>query len=159
MGSFHNDYNGDVNIGKFTSIANGVTFLGHCEHPPKENKEVVSTFNFLERWNIETYPKCSGKPITIGSDVWIGENVLILDGVSIGNGAIIGAGSVVTKDVLDYEVVGGSPARRIKLRFEIKIVLQLLQIKWWDWSDSLIKERLPEMVNIKTFIEKYGRKN
>lgn len=56
------------------------------------------------------------KPIKIGNDVWIGARVIILPGVTIGNGVIIGAGAVVTKDVPDYAVVGGVPARVIKYR-------------------------------------------
>jgi len=53
-------------------------------------------------------------PITIGDDCWIGGNVTILAGVKIGNGCVVGAGSVVTKDIEDYSVVVGNPARLIK---------------------------------------------
>lgn len=56
------------------------------------------------------------KPVIIGNDVWIGGRVIILPGVKIGNGAIIGAGSVVTKDVLEYDIVAGNPARVIRNR-------------------------------------------
>ena len=56
------------------------------------------------------------RPVVIGNDVWIGGRVIILPGVKIGNGAIIGAGSVVTKDVSEYDVVAGNPARVIKNR-------------------------------------------
>lgn len=56
------------------------------------------------------------KIVVIGSDVWIGNRVIILPGVKIGNGVIIGAGSVVTKDIPDYAVVGGVPAKIIKYR-------------------------------------------
>ncbi|QTE31604.1 hypothetical protein J4E96_17175 [Pengzhenrongella sicca] len=52
-------------------------------------------------------------PITIGNDVFLGLRALILPGVRIGDGSIVGAGAVVTRDVPDNSVVGGSPARRI----------------------------------------------
>ena len=56
------------------------------------------------------------KSVTIQNDVWIGANVIILPGVTIGEGAIIGAGSVVTKDVEEYTIVAGNPAKVIKKR-------------------------------------------
>lgn len=56
------------------------------------------------------------KPVIIGEDVWIGTRVIILPGITVGNKAIVGAGSVVTKDVPEYAVVGGVPARIIKYR-------------------------------------------
>lgn len=56
------------------------------------------------------------KPVIIGNDVWLGQRVIILPGVHIGNGVIVGAGAVVTKDVPDYAVVAGNPARIIKYR-------------------------------------------
>lgn len=55
-------------------------------------------------------------PVTIGDDVWIGRRTMIMPGVTIGNGCIIGAGAVVTKDVPEYSVVGGVPAKVIKRR-------------------------------------------
>jgi len=56
------------------------------------------------------------KGITIGDDVWVGANVVVLDGVTIGSHAILAAGAVVTKDVPDYAIVGGNPARLLKDR-------------------------------------------
>lgn len=55
-------------------------------------------------------------PIIIDDFVWIGINAIILQGVHIGKGAIICAGAVVTRDVGDYEIVGGIPAKRIGMR-------------------------------------------
>ena len=59
------------------------------------------------------------RPIVIGNDVWIGAYAIILPGVHVGNGAIIGAGAVVTKDVPEYAIVGGNPAKVIKYRKQV----------------------------------------
>lgn len=53
--------------------------------------------------------------VTIGNNVWLGGDVTILPGVTIGDNCVIGAGSVVTKDVAANTVVGGNPAKIIKL--------------------------------------------
>lgn len=56
------------------------------------------------------------KPVVIGNDVWIGRRAMIMPGVHVGNGAVIAAGSIVTKNIPEYAVVGGVPARIIKYR-------------------------------------------
>ena len=96
---------GGVKIGSDTSIAHGVTIMSET-HNTQDREELF---------------KCQGmtyKPVVIGEDTWVGAKATILAGVTIGNKAIIGANSVVTKDVPDYAVVVGSPARIIKYRGE-----------------------------------------
>jgi len=55
-------------------------------------------------------------PIIIGNDVWIGHRAILLPGVRVGNGVIVGAGAVVTRDVPDYAIVVGMPAKVLKFR-------------------------------------------
>lgn len=57
-------------------------------------------------------------PVYIGDDVWIGHGVVILKGVTIGQGAIVAAGAVVTSDVAPFSIVGGVPARQLRMRGE-----------------------------------------
>ena len=55
-------------------------------------------------------------PVVIGDDVWLGAGSIVLDGVRIGKGCIVGAGAVVTKDLPDYAIAAGVPAKVIKTR-------------------------------------------
>lgn len=55
-------------------------------------------------------------PVYIGDDVWIGDRVTILPGVRIGNGTVIGAGAVVARDIPDYAIAVGVPAKVVKFR-------------------------------------------
>ena len=56
------------------------------------------------------------KDIVIGDDVWIGANSVVVAGVKIGKGSVIAAGSVVTKDIPEYIIAGGIPAKPLKKR-------------------------------------------
>lgn len=103
-------------IGRNCQLANDVTIGEDVMMAP----EVIIFSVGHETSDIELPMRLQGnslaKPVTVGNDVWIGQRAIILPGIKIGNGAIIAAGSVVTKDVPDYAVVGGNPARVIKSR-------------------------------------------
>ena len=68
---------------------------------------------------------------------------MILSGVVIGDGAVVAAQSVVTKDVPAYGIVGGNPARLIRYRFDEETRRRLLEMAWWDWSESDIYYAIP----------------
>lgn len=88
-----------------------------------EQNVLMASYISIMGHNHGTDPECEdgyggqplvSKPILIKSGAWIGERVCILPGVTIGRKSIIGAGAVVTKDVPDYCIAGGNPARVIK---------------------------------------------
>jgi len=93
---------GDIHIGDDVLIGPKTVIWGR-DHGIEKNKLI----------RLQQHIK---KPIFIGNDVWIGANVTILKGVHIGNGAVIGAGSVVNKDIPEYAVAVGNPAKIVKMR-------------------------------------------
>ena len=97
--------------------------------------------------------KLEGLALTkIGNDVWIGRSAIVLSGVNIGNGAVIGAGSVVTKDVPDYAIVAGNPAKLIRYRFDEHTIQELQSLKWWAWPDEKIKQYAEYFVDPQQFL-------
>jgi len=130
-------------IGNYCSIGSGAVFMmaGNQGH----RTDWVSTFPFYYQANIfkdskNPYKK-SGDTV-VGHDVWIGSEAMIMAGVTIGSGAVIASRAVVTKDVEPYAVVGGNPAEVIKYRFSDEEIEKLLKLKWWDWSEDKVKERV-----------------
>lgn len=75
----------------------------------------------------------------VGNDVWIGRGAFIKNGLTLGDGCVIGARSVVTKDVPPYAIVAGNPARIIRYRFDEQTISKLLEIKWWEMDDDIIR--------------------
>lgn len=93
----------------------------------------------------DTIAAVSMNPLTIGHDVWIGDRVTILSGCRrIGNGAVLAAGAVVTKDVADYAIVGGVPAKQLRLRFSATEIADLEASRWWDKDIKALVENPPK---------------
>lgn len=133
----------DLKIGKFCSIAEGVTVFLGANH----RVDWFTTFPF-GHYKENEFPKVKkdhGHPSTkgdvvIGNDVWIATNAVIMSGVTIGDGAVVAAYSIVTKDVPPYTIVAGNPAKQIRKRFSDDVISKLLELKWWDKSESEINE-------------------
>ena len=134
-------------IGKFCSIACGTKFLFNCANHTLKSLSTYTFPLFYEEWELEksniTTAWDNKGDIVIGNDVWIGYEAVIMAGVHIGDGAIIAARAVVTKDVPPYTIVGGTPAKEIRKRFDTQTIQQLLILKWWDWSTDEIRQCLP----------------
>lgn len=132
-------------IGKFCSIGSEVK-IGTGKHPINfistspvfysASKKQLG-FSFTDEQLYDEYQNCK-----IGNDVWIGTRVLILDGVTVGDGVIIAANSVVTRDVEPYSIIGGSPAKLIRKRFDEQTIKILQESEWWNWNVTSIRERI-----------------
>ena len=140
-------------IGKFCSIACGTKFLFNCANHTLKSLSTYTFPLFYEEWELEksniTTAWDNKGNIVIGNDVWIGYEAVIMAGVHIGDGAIIAARAVVTKDVPPYTIVGGTPAKEIRKRFDAEVIEQLLTQKWWDWSTDKIHQCLPYIAESK----------
>ncbi|WP_350293399.1 CatB-related O-acetyltransferase [uncultured Croceitalea sp.] len=129
----------NAEIGNFCSISWNST-IGATSHDYKRLTThafpYISHYNFVkkdERFIIKT---------TLGNDVWIGANVIIMPGVKVGNGAVIGAGSIVTKDVDDFEIVYGIPAKSKGFRFSKQTIEEITEMAWWNWDDGKLKKHI-----------------
>lgn len=126
-----------VVIGKYCSVAYGVTIVASGEH----NFRGVANYPFAAVFeeNVDRDTRSKGN-VNIGNDVWLGANVTILSGVRIGDGAVVAAGAVVTNSVPPYAIVAGIPARIIKYRFKPEIIDGLLMLAWWNWPPEKIRK-------------------
>lgn len=116
-------------IGRYCSIAEGACIL-NGNHPLSHKS--LHPFFYEPKAGYVSSEKIKRRAISIGNDVWIGRNAIITPSVcTIGDGAVIGAGSVVTKDVPDFAVVAGNPAKILKYRFEPNIRNKIKASQWW----------------------------
>ena len=149
IGSFsysHSSLNPYLKIGRYCSISWGLAVTGP-RHPVEWLTTSNITFDRIAP-NIRAFhedhgdgefrtgdPRAKEAPYpVIGNDVWIGQGVTLNRGISVGDGAIIAANSTVTKDVPPYTIVGGNPARIIKMRFPSRLSDSLLDTAWWQFS-------------------------
>lgn len=154
MGAFSYAVSGfysGVRIGRYTSIGEEVQ-IGRASHPMswvssspffylKDRLfDVGDDFKDATLYHSYGAPDWQNavptqfKPISIGNDVYIGHGAMIMPGVTIGDGAVVAAMAVVTKNVPPYAIVGGNPARIIRMRHDPIIAAQLLFIRWWDYA-------------------------
>lgn len=152
----------DLIIGKYCSIAKDVEiFLGG-----NHRTEWISTYPFpaFTDWanDIPVRECCVSRgDVIIGNDVWIGSGAVILSGVTIGNGAVIGSHAIVTRNIPDYAIVAGNPARVVRIRFSAEQVAQLSSLAWWDWDTEKVRKNIGDILSedIDNFLCKHATNN
>lgn len=146
-------------IAKYTSIVSGQhpthTFVS--THPMfylKDNDILKKMkLNISDKSYFNEFKLVDGTyHVSIGNDVWIGEGVKIINGVKIGDGAIIATGSIVIKDVPNFAIVAGVPAKIIKYRFNDDEILFLESNKWWENELELIIDDVNRFRNIEKYV-------
>lgn len=102
-------FQSDITIGNKVAIADNVSFLNSDDHNYRTVGKTIWDSGRGDKYEIK-----------VDGDVWIGNGAIILSPAVIGRGAIVAAGSVVTRNVPPYSIVGGCPAKLIKMRFTIE---------------------------------------
>jgi virginiamycin A acetyltransferase len=136
-------------IGKFCAIARGVTFIMNGANHKMSGLSTYPFQIFGNGWERVTPPNrelpLKGDTV-IGNDVWLGYKALVMPGVQVGDGAIVASQAVVSTDVPPYAIVGGNPAKVIRMRYEPDVVARLRAIAWWHWPAEKITRHLEAIV-------------
>jgi acetyltransferase-like isoleucine patch superfamily enzyme len=129
-----------VEVGPYSGVAERVT-VGALPHWPELPTSHVFPLNAeFGLCGERPWPEVPGT--TLGADSWVGAAAVVRAGVRIGHGAVVAAGAVVTKDVADYEIVAGVPAKRVRMRFADDIVERLVKLQWWQWPPAYIRDTI-----------------
>ncbi len=153
IGRFSHGYDGinfrnwgegaNVSIGSFCNIAENV----HVILGGQNQIDRIASFPFGQLFQDELggeeIVRESEVDVSIGNDVWIGDGVTLMPGVSIGDGAVIATNATVFKDVGPYEIWAGNPATFVKKRFDDEVCAKLMQLKWWNLPEVLLREMAP----------------
>jgi acetyltransferase-like isoleucine patch superfamily enzyme len=141
-----------VEIGRYNSIASGVEFIT-SEHPT----DWVSTSPFsyspyglqgfteyfqdhgVTSFVLHAAAPFRAAPVVLGHDVWVGQGAMFQGGVTVGDGAVVAARALVTQDVPPYAIVGGTPARVIRMRFPPALADRLRALAWWRFGPDVLQ--------------------
>jgi acetyltransferase-like isoleucine patch superfamily enzyme len=147
----------NADIGAFVNIADRVS-IGAPQHPTQW-ASISEVFYKPGRLPGATHRIERNRQLrcTIAPDCWIGTQSVIMPGVHVGLGAVIGANAVVTSDVAPYSIVGGVPARLIRMRFDELTACKLMASRWWEMDEVTLASLAPHAESPEDFLMELAR--
>jgi len=150
----------NIEVGDYVTIGAGAVFLAAKSKIIIGNKVMFGpnvtivggshNTSVIGKFMYDVYEKRAEDDLGVifEDDIWVGSGAIILKGVRVGRGSIIAAGSVVTKDVLPYTLVGGTPAKIIALRFNDIETIQKHDSSLYPKDKWLSHETLQDLSDI-----------
>jgi len=126
-----------IAVGAYCSIAHNVQILAGGDHGV--SRLSTYAFSLLDEPPAPEREPLRAEKVVVGNDVWIGTGAIIVGPVTIGDGTIVGAGAVVASDVPAYALVGGVPARLIRMRLPEAAISTMQQLAWWNWPVESVR--------------------
>jgi virginiamycin A acetyltransferase len=141
-------YPPNVTVGRYVSSAGDVSIFRR--NHPMDRLSLHPYFYNSSLGSLE-HDNLVQAPLVLGHDCWIGDGAKITASCArIGIGAVVGTGAVVTKDVPDFAVVVGVPAKIVKFRFDEQMQTQIIESKWWEKSKQECVEQMEWMIQAAT---------
>jgi acetyltransferase-like isoleucine patch superfamily enzyme len=149
----------NIEVGNDVSIGFGAVFLASESTIRIGNKVMFgpnvtviggdhnTSVPFRFMYDVEEKQPGDDQDVVFEDDVWVGSGAIILKGVTVGRGSIVAAGSLVIHNVPPYTIVGGVPARRIKVRFNNLEMLLAHEMKLYPPQQRLCKDDLQSVLN------------
>ena len=142
-----------VSVGRYGSIGASVEFI-ESEHPTDWATTSPFSYSPYGLEGVRDYLLAQGRtsfhlhsaapfapgPVVIGHDVWIGQGAMLKAGVTVGDGAIVAARALVTADVPPYAIVGGAPARVLRMRLPEATAQRLRDLAWWRYGPDVLHD-------------------
>ena len=151
----------NARIGKFSNIASYAR-IGPTDHPLDRASVHHFMYRSADYWedadhDAGFFAYRASRTAVVGHDTWIGHGAVIRPEVTVGHGAVVGAGAVVTKDVPQFAIVAGVPAKTIGWRQPEEIAKRLIALAWWDWPHDLLGRALLDFraLSVIDFLKKY----
>ena len=152
----------NADVGRMVNIA-AFSRIGATDHPLEKASLHHFHYRSGDYWDDAEpdhawFAHRRARRARIGHDAWIGAHAQVRPEVSMGVGSVAASGAVVTRDVGDFWIVAGVPARPLRRRFPDAVCDGLLTLAWWDWDHATLRDRLEDFrqLSAEAFLDRYA---